>query len=123
MMMVIAGIMLHSHAPAFDAKHPMAERDELSLADRVHAAPKVGENARAILRLSRKQAMYRPTTIERAYELARSGPCHSLNEVRAQLKRERHESIESHLSGPTIGRQLRALLLQKRSAPAIGTAG
>ena len=67
--------------------------------------------------------MYRPTTIERAYELAQSGPCQSLDEVRAQLKRERHESVESHLSGPTIGRQLRALFVKKRTAQTLGAAG
>ena len=59
--------------------------------------------------------MHRQTTIERAYELARFGPCESLSEVRAQLKRERHESVEDHLSGTTIARQLRALFLEKRA--------
>ena len=67
--------------------------------------------------------MYRPTTIERAYELAQFGPCESVDDVRAQLKRERHESVESHLSGPTIGRQLRALLVKRRATQAVGAAG
>jgi len=64
--------------------------------------------------------MYRPTTIERAYELAQHGPCKSVDDVRTQLKRERHESVEGHLSGPMIGRQLRALLVKKRAAQAVG---
>jgi hypothetical protein len=63
--------------------------------------------------------MYRPTTIERAYELAQYGPCESLDDVRAQLKRERHESVEGHLSGPTISRQLRALFAKKRATQAV----
>ena len=67
--------------------------------------------------------MHRPTTIERAFELAQHGPCESLGDVRSQLKRERHESVEEHLSGPTIGRQLRALFVQKRAAHAVGAAG
>lgn len=67
--------------------------------------------------------MYRPTTIERAYELAQFGPCESVDDIRAQLKRERHESVEGHLSGPTIGRQLRALFAKRRAAQAAGVAG
>jgi hypothetical protein len=66
--------------------------------------------------------MHRPTTIERAFELARSGPCESLEEVRTQLKRERHEAVDSHLSGPSIGRQLRAIFLEKQTAKAVGAA-
>jgi hypothetical protein len=66
--------------------------------------------------------MNRPTTIERAYELAQFGPCQSLDEVRAQLKRERHDMVEDHLSGPMISRQLRALFLKKRAAQAVGPA-
>jgi hypothetical protein len=66
--------------------------------------------------------MHRPTTIERAYELAQHGPCESIDEVRAQLKRERHESVEGHLSGPTITRQLRALFVKKRAAQAASDA-
>jgi len=62
--------------------------------------------------------MNRPTTIERAYELAQYGPCESMDDVRAQLKRERHEFVEGHLSGPTISRQLRALFTKKRAARA-----
>jgi hypothetical protein len=64
--------------------------------------------------------MCRPTTIERAYELAQHGPCKTVDDIRAQLKRERHESVESHLSGPTIGRQLRAFLVKRRTVQAVG---
>ena len=57
--------------------------------------------------------MHRPGTIERAYELARSGPCSNLDEIRSQLKREFHESVDSHLGSPTLGRQLRALCAER----------
>lgn len=60
--------------------------------------------------------MHRPTTIERAYELARTGPCVSVDEIRAQLKRERFESVDGHLHGSTITRQLRTLCRNKRAA-------
>lgn len=53
--------------------------------------------------------MHRPTTIERAYQLARSGDCASVQDIREQLIREHHESVEAHLRGPTIGNHLRAL--------------
>jgi hypothetical protein len=53
--------------------------------------------------------MHRPGTIERAYELARFGPCVNVDEIRSQLKREFHESVDSHLGSPSLGRDLRKL--------------
>ena len=53
-----------------------------------------------------------------AYELARTGPCSSVDEIRTQLKRERFESVDGHLHGSMIAGQLRALCRQKRAAPA-----
>lgn len=49
------------------------------------------------------------STIERAYQLAREGPCTSLDDIRRQLDRERYASVGAHLSGPTLRRQLRQL--------------
>jgi hypothetical protein len=49
----------------------------------------------------------RPTTVERAFELARSGACDSLPTMIAILKGERHDSVEAHLAGPSIRRDLR----------------
>ena len=49
------------------------------------------------------------STIERAYELARSGRCHSVAEVSSRLKQERYDSVEAHLAGPSIRRELRRL--------------
>lgn len=51
----------------------------------------------------------RPTTVERAFELARSGTLRGVAEIAAALKRERHESVEAHLAGPSIRRDLRRL--------------
>lgn len=49
------------------------------------------------------------STVERAYQLAREGPCASLDDIRRQLEQERYGSVNAHLSGPTIRRQLRQL--------------
>lgn len=49
-------------------------------------------------------------TIERAFQLAREGACHSVADIRQQLAAEGHEGVHSHLSGVTIQRQLKAAL-------------
>ena len=49
-------------------------------------------------------------TVERAFELARGGQCRSLDDVRRQLTAEKHENVASHLSGKSLGKQLRALM-------------
>jgi hypothetical protein len=49
------------------------------------------------------------STVERAYQLAREGPSTSLDDIRRQLEQERYGSVNAHLSGPTIRRQLRQL--------------
>lgn len=64
---------------------------------------------------------YPPSTLERAFELARSGDYASTVEIRAQLKKERHDQVEAHLQGPAITRQLRLLCQEataKRRQPA-----
>jgi hypothetical protein len=50
------------------------------------------------------------STVERAFQLARSGSCHSVNEIRMQLNAERHDRVHEHLGGTTIQRQLKTLL-------------
>ena len=50
-----------------------------------------------------------PSIIERAFELARSGACQNVAEVGLQLKRERFDSVEAHLAGTSIRRELRQL--------------
>ncbi|HEX4694734.1 hypothetical protein [Sphingomonas sp.] len=49
------------------------------------------------------------STVERAYELARSGRCETMEDIRRALIAERHDSIQAHLAGPSIRRQLLAL--------------
>ncbi len=53
----------------------------------------------------------RPTALERAFELARSGDCHSVQEIRERLRAEGH--VESQVTGPSLVRQLRDLLPRK----------
>jgi hypothetical protein len=60
--------------------------------------------------------MQEPTTLERAFALARSGSCASVAEIRMMLKRERYDQVEAHLAGPSLSRQLRALCEKARSA-------
>jgi hypothetical protein len=50
-----------------------------------------------------------PSTLERAFDLARSGECANVGEIRRRLKQERYEAVDAHLQGPAIGRQLRLL--------------
>ena len=55
-----------------------------------------------------------PTTLERAFALARSGEFSSTAEIRMRLKKERYDQVEEHLRGPSINRQLRQLCEQAR---------
>ena len=50
------------------------------------------------------------TTIERAFELARSGRCRTLVELKARLRREGFDQIEFHLGGKLTKRQLHDLM-------------
>ncbi len=49
-------------------------------------------------------------TIERAFQLARAGACHSVNDVRDQLLKEGYPNVLSHTSGMSIKKQLNAIL-------------
>ncbi|MEA3008999.1 MAG: hypothetical protein QOJ91_691 [Sphingomonadales bacterium] len=63
----------------------------------------------------------RPTTVERAFELARSGQCDNLPAIVAALKGERHESVDAHLAGPSIRKDLRKVWeAQGKAAPSGG---
>jgi hypothetical protein len=59
--------------------------------------------------------MERISTIERAYQLARHGPCTSLTEIRKQLKRENLDAVDQHLSGRGLSRELIALCRARRN--------
>ncbi len=55
-----------------------------------------------------------PSTLERAFTLARSGECPTLNDIRAKLKAENHDQVDAHLAGPSIKRQLTKLCEESR---------
>jgi len=59
---------------------------------------------------------YRQTTLERAFELARTGDYPGTAEIRAQLKAEGYSL--GQLEGPTLMRQLRDLCISSRKAKA-----
>ena len=48
--------------------------------------------------------------LERAFELARSGTCRDLVELEVTLKREGFEQVHEHIKGPSVRKQLNALL-------------
>ncbi len=54
-------------------------------------------------------------TVERAYELARSGSCPTLKDIERQLMKEQHEGVHAHLSGDMLKKQLKALIRANRS--------
>ena len=48
----------------------------------------------------------RYSTVERAFQLARGGTCRTMGELRAALKSEKFDAIDSHLGGKSISKQL-----------------
>jgi hypothetical protein len=59
-------------------------------------------------------AQHEPGTVERAFQLARSGTCKTLAEIRAQLIKERHVGVSEHLVGPSLRRDLTRLCAEAR---------
>lgn len=55
-------------------------------------------------------------TVERAFELARSGTCTNVSEIRAALEKEGFPDIVGHLGGLGTRRQLSAAI-KAASAP------
>lgn len=60
------------------------------------------------------RAMTLPTTLERAFALARSGRYATVNDIRLQLRAERFDQVDAHLAGPALARQLRELCIEAR---------
>jgi len=52
--------------------------------------------------------------LERAFELARSGDCNSIDDIRRRLKAEQYSQVDAHLSGATVRRQLLGLCKEAR---------
>jgi hypothetical protein len=54
------------------------------------------------------------TTIERAFEVARSGECRTMDDIKRQLRRERLDAVDFHLAGKSIKAQLTELMARAR---------
>jgi hypothetical protein len=54
-------------------------------------------------------------TVERAFELARSGEFRTIEEIASRLKQERQESVDAHLTGGSIRKELRQICAETRS--------
>jgi hypothetical protein len=52
---------------------------------------------------------YRATTLERAFELARSGQCDGMEQIRARLQEEGYFNVFAQTTGPMLSAQLRQL--------------
>lgn len=60
---------------------------------------------------------YRPTTLERAYELAREGRCRTVSDIKQALSAEGFDRIQDSLYGPTLSAALRKLCQEHYVAP------
>ena len=56
----------------------------------------------------------RPTELERAFQLAKSGSCGSISDIRNRLRSEGYAT--AHITGKSLTRQLKALIAEARSA-------
>lgn len=57
----------------------------------------------------------RLSIVERAFELARSGACRSIEEIARRLKQEQYESVDTHLGGTSLRKELRQLCAESRA--------
>jgi hypothetical protein len=57
-----------------------------------------------------------PSVIERAFELARGGSCRSIPDIRRALRDGGYESVEAHLAGSSLMKQLNAELGKHKRA-------
>ncbi|HEX8644132.1 MAG TPA: hypothetical protein VF702_09495 [Allosphingosinicella sp.] len=64
---------------------------------------------------SRPGAPRRLSILERAFELARTGACRSVEEIAKRLKQEQYESVETHLGGSSLRKELRQLCADARA--------
>ena len=61
---------------------------------------------------------HRPTTLERAYELAREGRCRTVSDIKQALSAEGFDRIQDSLYGPTLSAAQRKLCQEHYVAPA-----
>lgn len=55
---------------------------------------------------------FRPTTIERAYQLAEGGDCRTVGDIKQRLQAEGHERVQENLYGASLTGALRKLCQQ-----------
>lgn len=60
---------------------------------------------------------FRPTTIERAYQLAESGTCRTVGDIKVKLQAEGHERVQDRLYGGSLTSALRKLCTANYVAP------
>ena len=60
---------------------------------------------------------FRPTTIERAYELAKGGSCRTVGDIKTKLQAEGHERVQDRLYGGSLTSALRKLCTAHYIAP------
>ena len=60
---------------------------------------------------------FRPTTLERAYELARSGECRTVGDIKTRLQQEGHERVQDRLYGGSLTSALRRLCVAHYVSP------
>ena len=59
----------------------------------------------------------RPSTIERAFQLARSGECAGAAAIKERLNDEGYSDVAGQISGPVLLKQLRRLCTEAASSP------
>ena len=52
-------------------------------------------------------------TVARAFELAFSGECATMDDIRQRLRRENLGQVDQHLAGPLIRGQLRKIMAER----------
>lgn len=55
------------------------------------------------------------TTLERAFELAKSGECGGIQDIKDRLRSEGYTQIDDKLYGRTLARQLRAICAEAKA--------
>lgn len=61
---------------------------------------------------------HRPTTLERAYQLAREGRCRTVSDIKQALASEGYDRIQDSLYGPSLSADLRKLCREHYVPPA-----
>jgi hypothetical protein len=62
----------------------------------------------------------KPTTLERAFELARSGECTGVAQIRMRLRAEGYRDGQAHTAGMSIRKQLDKICTEAQKKPAAG---